>query len=452
MNKKTQHNGLKILKKCLLRFLLVWVLAMIVGWIFIKLIDNKYEKDSKAHQLVSGKNTPDYCMKRYFTNHSDDGPHTTSPDDPLLLIDVKSLYKSNIEMARMLDLLGSYEPAVIGLDILFADTSSFQEDSCLVEAIKYCGKNSKVVLPYYRDDYDSVRAPFFVNDLENENFLKGSVNFDNPWDFKSNHGTDTSFVYLIAESYLSNENRKPDTSNLLVDYTPRRFRVVEYCVSDTGRLFKDRSDIFEEEKVDIVKNDIEGKIVMVGALDRDIDPLLMDFPVRYGKTEKRTDSTPIQQLISRRIPGLIALSYQVKSLISDCNEQIIKASEAKNLFWNGFVLFVYLMLFYMCVIVDNAIDNKIANTGEKSVVKNKAVLSMRLYKIIAFFLPLLRMSILFGAEYILLDGWLLDIIVERETSSNIMPNLMMSIVSLPFVNGTDIFVEKVLKYLRIMGE
>ena len=418
-----RNKEIPLLKYVIAKYIIVLVSSIIAGWLIVGII-SKWDKFNVLLGLPE-KDKPDYFMTKYFDSHSKDPTKDEVPKS-ILLIEVGKL--TSLEVANLILYLDSLNPApaVIGLDILYSESSDNKADSCLIKAIMKCGQTHKMVLPVYYDDASSnMMTPFFYNSIINDsvvssNVVFGSVDFDDPWAFSSTKGGLPTFVYLLAESYLDTKGSgRPDTTNLIINYNPTEFKVIKYQEKDAdfSKLIKYKGGSFKLE-------DIRDKIVIIGTTGRNEDPLFMGFHVRYGSDD---DS---KGLISNRIPGLIAIAYQVNSLI-ELKEKQLKKADGFFDFFNNLVNFGILALYMIIYYFIEYLDLKWKDSSKK-------------HRIVRLLLPGVRLVLLILAEVNLIR--MIMPVVDQHLK---MPNIMVAMIALPLVSCFNLIAERLFEIIGI---
>lgn len=384
------------------RLLFVFVLSMALGWVTVCIGKN-------LSMFKSDKAESDFLMNHYFsylTKNYFDYEHC----DSVFLLDVFELNRERL--AEVIEYLDSMQPKVIGLDVLHLSEEIKRTDSLLVQAINNC--KSTIVLPLYSSEYKDTLKPFYIDRLKKP--LLASVNFDEPWYNKTKQGKYDSFAYSIANSFCGNEL---DTCSFLVDYEPMNiYQRIKY---DTTKGQLKYIDTLQNGGDELNSNGLKGKIVLVGTLNRFVDPISLDFPIKF-----QDDG------YSDVVPGMIALTYQIRSFL-DIKHQIKKMGDFCNGVCSLFGLLIYILL---CLLLSR-VETKLEFIGNKkdSIVKRKKVL-----KTAWVVMPLLKMVWLLAAEYLLVlfYCWMVH-------KTKMMPDLWLVMASLPYVNCTDLIFSRLIE-------
>lgn len=382
MKKKTVQLNI-CRKENVVCFFLLFLFSIVIGCFVYGCFSKLFLGDDKT--------TPDFFMNWYNTKKTS---YKQKPAfDTIVLIDADNL--NRMDLAEMLFKLDSMQPKVIGFDILLEEKRDYEADSRLFEVFQQC--HSNIVFPVYVDDKDSLRAPFFKNNSQND-FYYGSVVFDNPWESRTKQGDYSSFAYLIAKLYLGKEI---DTTSFIVDYTP---------ITLNERIYYDKvacSFLYlDKQKPEKQKPNLRGKIVLIGTLDRTSDAVNMRFPVRYEQSSK-------PQYV---IPGMISLSYEIRSMVDE-GHRIKKMDKLWSFVLNITLVVMYLLL-YICF--------------------RRVNLSNRYLR---FIMPLI------GLAFILFLEWLLVMFTFFITDQfGQMPNLGLFMATIPVVKTADEIVSRYLEF------
>lgn len=381
-----------------LRFVFVFLFSLVMGGLTLALI-----RVLPMFNDNSAKTKPSFLMNYYFTRLSDKMLTRNYPNEnSIVLLDAANLRRD--ELAKLIEHLDSLHPKVIGLDLLHLEKEYTESDSLLVQAINKC--NSNLVLPIFVDNGETF-APFYKDQVDDSLF--GSVIFDEPWNNKVIHGEYYTFVYQIAKAFCGKEL---DTASFLVDYEPMDISNRIRCDTPSQICFIDPNQCGRPD-------DIEGKIVLVGALDRSLDAITLDFPVHFQDTTKPNEC----------VPGMVALSYQIRSFLHK-EHQLKKANDSVN----RIVCILGLAAYVIVCILLSKLDEYFENSRNK------------VKRMFWFGFPLIQLFTLVGAEYLLVESFCLLVRYCR-----IVPNLWLVMASLPYVNCLDfIFLNRMTKDIHII--
>lgn len=203
----------------------------------------------------------DFNMSDLFAQFADRRP-VRDLDDDIVIVDIGLL--DRFEIAELLTEISAMNPAAIGVDVNFEEPRDEEVDDFLKESIA----NIKgLVLPLGVKEsgkgFEIEDKPFFYNELPKQ--IYGVVNLPSkgkrspirefPVFFKMKNGDELN-SYPVALAGIA----KPETVELLRERGNRN-EVIDY-ISREFKVFSSQ-DVFESER----KKDIEGKIVLVGAMN-----------------------------------------------------------------------------------------------------------------------------------------------------------------------------------------
>lgn len=365
-------------------FLFVFFMSLLSGYYTVKIA-------KQLPMFKSEKNAPDFFMNTYFkwgVKYSRFKPYST-----IVLLEAKDLDMN--DLAVMLKCLDSMQPKVIGLDIMHEHSQV--GEPAFVNALRKC--KSRLVLPIAIDDNDNLRTPVYFGKEGLNDSLFGSVVFDDPWHKQYMYNGYPLFAYLVAKNYLDNN---PDTT-LLVDY--RRMQLIERIQFDKEqKSFYYIPDSITGKRIE--RPSLFGKIVLIGTTDRTIDPIHLKFPVVFNTKGDYDDYAP----------GLIVLSYQIRSYI-DRSYQIKKLGAIPNIVISSILLGLYIFIAFF---IWNHWDDRLKKSN-----RNCAL-------VLWVFMPLLKVFFLVLFEFLIIAS------IIPLVSLFGMPNLWYVMASLPYVNCTSI--------------
>ena len=210
------------------------------------------------------QNSSDFAMSDIFEYLSNDANYSYISND-IVIIATDGCNRQ--EIASIIDTINSYNPTVIGLDVIFKQQQD--TDSALISAINKC---SQIVLPYALE-YDTQSNVFFVqdssyfyNELKSANFgvinLSGNSIRNVIRRFKNYFCTQTdsinSFSYMIAKLH-SNDN----SSNYIENQNEG---LITYSGRDIEHFTKDEFLSLEDKNLKI-----RNKIVLLGDINSNSD-------------------------------------------------------------------------------------------------------------------------------------------------------------------------------------
>ena len=225
----------------------------------------------------------------------------------IILINVDSLNRGGI--ARMVSILDSLNPKVLGVDLQFSDKTHYDEDSSLISSLYFC---RNLVMISVIEDYDSGEKAqeyerFDYGSLP-EYLINAKTGFanaileDDTWTLKKfstvekvNGRNEYHFGVRVAMQYDSLRT---------MDFVRNNPKIVNINYQHGSKIFKRYSstDILEGK---ISFNDIEGKIILLGYLG----PL--DIDKFY---------TPLNNRVKVNEPdiyGLEYLAYVIYQVLND---------------------------------------------------------------------------------------------------------------------------------------
>lgn len=383
------------------RVLTVAILSVLFGECLICLA-------RKVDLINSNEHEPDFFMNRYFDQKTKkDNPKS---NDVFVLVEAANYDRK--QLAELLKCLNSAQPKVIGFDILHEEKSADKNaDAMLVEAIEQCG--SHIVLPYYIEGGES-HVPFYYHSVNDSLF--GSVVFDDPWMNRAKHNGRPTFTYLLAKEYLG---KNPDTTALLVDYSPNMMQIVKFLPSDS-----DNPAMFQEIKTGNTEACLKDKIVLIGTSDWRRDPVNLKFNVGYSYIHEQKEIK--FQRDYGVVPGYSTLFYHIRSFINP-EHRFKKAESLCNIALSLVLIMIYMSVFFYSFEYLDKLMKK---------------MNFCVNDVCRTVFPVFRVFILFLAEYGLLGaaGWLCDI---RFGGYKLMFDLSLAMASIPFENASNLVFNRI---------
>lgn len=379
-------------KRLLSRSLFVFVFSLAFGYLTVYFVGNSSMFNAGEN---SAKTKPDFLMNYYFTQLSTEMSFSGYEHlDSIIFLEASNLNRN--EQANMIERLDSMKPKVIGIDIMHLVNENNRSDTLLVQALKNC--KSKLILSIYTDENEKIIGPFYKDSLEKPLF--GSVNFDEPWNNKTKHGDYYTFAYQVAKAF---RDKELDTASFLVDYEP---------MANCEKLNYDQ--IFQNTNY----SQINGKIVLVGTLNRTQDPIDLGFPIKFD-----VETEPNQL-----VPGMVVLAYQIRSFL-ETEHRFTKMKDFPNDMMCVIGIIVYFAICLLLSFGEERLEVKLKGKTDGFKIK--------VGKLIWTFFPLVQLLVLVGGEYLLVQFYCWFVQITKQ-----IPNLWLLMASLPYVNCFDFIFSK----------
>lgn len=209
-------------------------------------------------------------------------------DENILICSITGV-NSRDSIASIIKKLKSYNPLVIGCDIIFAESSGI--DSLQSLTLKRVVEGNEKIIVAHRPILDGLGKLSSVEESIFENCIKGDVTVHKD-------GTYSRETYIEGRKFINFASLIAETAHNDIKYPSG-----EYFINYTNRYFP----IMEISE--ITCEDIKDKIVILGDTEDLRDYIDLDFAVTDHKYSN-TLST------SRRVPGVMLHAYSVASMIN----------------------------------------------------------------------------------------------------------------------------------------
>ncbi len=210
-------------------------------------------------------------------------------DDNILICTIAGV-NSRDSIAAIIEKIDSYAPAAIGCDIIFSKASGV--DSLHTNRLKRIVEGNSKIVVAQRPVLDGLGRLASVEESIFERSNKGDVTV-------YTDGSHSSESVIEGRTFVNFSTLVAQTANVEIDYPTK-----EFAVNYTNRYFPVLS-------VDeITREDVEGKIVLLGDTEDLRDYIDMDFAM----TDHRYTTL---MTTSKRIPGVFLHAYTIASMIND---------------------------------------------------------------------------------------------------------------------------------------
>jgi len=235
-------------------------------------------------------------------------------DDNILICSVTGT-NSRDSIASIIERLDSYNPLVIGCDIIFAQASGV--DSLQNLRLKRAVEGNGKIIVAQRPVFDGLGRLCSIEESIFENTIKGDVTV-------YSDGTHSRETFIEGRRFVNFASLVAETA-----YNDIRYPSGEYFINYTNRYFP----IMEID--DITCEDVEGKIVILGDTEDLRDYIDIDFAV----TDHRYSNT---LSTSERVPGVLLHAYSIASMIN--GDWILMVPKWISL------LFGFIASFFLCLL------------------------------------------------------------------------------------------------------
>lgn len=325
--------------KSILRLTIIVVFSTILGWLFKDRAFGKFFSGANENTYMSyyynyytaiyekenrGENEGESWASKLFTI---DGKYEASLQD-VVLIHLGNTWKCKIP--EVLFEIMKYNPSVIGLDIIYNDSTKVDSLNKCIKDI--CG--NKLVIAAEKKNNKLITSGFYLADSSVS--VLGSVRTQSIGRFRKDEiiagDTVFAFPYLLAKMHCDYHGLDLQCDDRVINY--RRYTLSPIDLENASE---------EKMKTKIELQNVTGKVVILGIVDIDTDKVIIpcDLPSWSPNNKMIMQS---KDVLGTAMSGIFNHAYVVRSLIHPGVSFKMKYNIIINIGFIFFYVFLFLRL------------------------------------------------------------------------------------------------------------